>query len=72
MLDFSSSWEMGRCTDDRLIYFNIRGMMDKNFSHKYISVEDAKALRDDLDKLINLKGKDIKSYKIKYNMNTTK
>lgn len=42
--------------------------MDTNFSHKHMTIEDARALRDDLDKLINLKGKDIKSYKIKYNM----
>lgn len=24
MLDFRSSWEMGRCTDDNIIYFNVR------------------------------------------------
>jgi len=68
MLDFRSSWEMGRCTDDNIIYFNVRGMMDTNFSHKHMTIEDVRALRDDLDKLINLKGKNIKSYKIKYNM----
>lgn len=68
MLDIRSSWEMGRCTDDKVIYLNLRGMMDTNFSHKHMTIEDAKALRDDLDKLINLKDQNVKSYKIKYNI----
>ena len=59
---------MGRCTDDKVIYLNLRGMMDTNFSHKHMTIEDAKALRDDLDKLINLKDQNVKSYKIKYNI----
>lgn len=68
-MQYSSSYEMGMCTDKNIIYLNIKGILDKNFSHLHLTDTDVKKLIEDLQLIENLKAKGITKFKIDYNLN---
>lgn len=68
-MQYSSSYEMGMCTDKNIIYLNIRGILDKNFSHLHLTDTDVKKLIEDLQLIERLKEKGVTKFKIDYNLN---
>ena len=68
-MNYTSSYEMGMCTDKNIIYLNIKGILDKNFSHLHLTDTDVKKLIEDLQLIEKLKAKGVTSFKIDYNIN---
>lgn len=59
-----SKWEVGNCTDNDIIYLNIKGMGDTRFTHLHLTKSDVEMLIDDLQTLINNDDENLK-YTIK-------
>lgn len=68
MVELSSSYEMGMCTDKNIIYLNIKGILDKRFAHLHLTDADVKKLIEDLQLLEKLKSKGVTAFTIDYNM----
>ena len=49
MINYNGAkWEMGQCTDKRVMYFLLKGKGDKRYSHFHISKEEAIQISNDL------------------------
>ena len=68
-MNYSSKYELGMCTDENIVYLNIKGILDKNFSHLHLTDTDVKQLIKDLQLIEKLKEKGVTSFKINYNNN---
>ena len=55
--------------DKNIIYLNIKGILDKNFSHLHLTDTDVKKLIEDLQLIERLKEKGVTNFKIDYNLN---
>lgn len=67
-MQYSSRYEMGMCTDKNIIYLNIKGILDKNFSHLHLTDIDVKKLIEDLQLIEKLKEKGVTEFRIDYNL----
>lgn len=61
--DEKAKWEMGNCTDPKIIYLSLKGRYDTNYRHFHLSKEEAKMLINDLQTIVDDESGNIK-YKI--------
>ena len=61
-------YEMGTTNDENVIFLNLKGKNDIRFSHFHLDDKDAIELYKSLELLLNLKAKDVKEFKIDYNI----
>ena len=61
-------YEIGTTNDKNVIFLNLKGKNDIRFSHFHLDDKDAIELYKSLDLLLDLKAKNIKEFKIDYNI----
>ena len=67
-MNYSSEYEIGMCNDKNIIYLNIKGMLDKKFSHLHLTDTDVKKLIEDLQLIERLKAKGVNKFTITHNL----